>query len=172
MIIDPQVIKSKSLEHDILCKAIAREKYASLGIVIQECGFFLSMSHPSIGATPDSLIGKFTVLEIKCPYNQRFSMIDESTIPFLLKDKNNTLIMDPTHPYYYQIQIQLFVTGRIHAKLIVYTFKDFKVIYVPRNDSFIETVVPKLDKFYQEYLNPLIVEKYLFKNYYKVFKKS
>lgn len=73
-------------------------------------------------ASPDGLIGEETILEVKCPYNQRNYAFTDETIPYLWKNIYGNVYLEETHPYYYQIQCRLMVTGRKYASLLIYTF--------------------------------------------------
>jgi hypothetical protein len=59
---------------------------------------------------------------------------------------NDALEHDQSHDYYYQIQGQLFCSGRKEYILMVYTLKDMKTINLHRNDSFIEVMLQKLEE--------------------------
>ena len=170
---NPQPVFCKATDHGVLYEAEALALYElKTGIRVKKCGLFISKSHPHIAASPDGLVGTNTVIEVKCPYNQRNSEINEETIPYLLKNpETNELMLDATHSYYKQIQIQLFATERKYAKLVVYTFKGIEIINVHRNQNDINQIVSALTKFYNKYFKPLILEEYLFKNYNSIFLK-
>lgn len=162
---DPTLFKSKQTQHGKDCEPKAISIYESYGVIVKKCGLILMAEKPFLGASPDGLIGDETVLEVKCPFNQRYCSISEVTIPFLKKNDNNQLYLEPVHPYYYQIQGQLMVTGRKYANLLVYTFNDWRIIDVPRNQQFINQLEQQLESFYYDYLQPEIFEKYLYKCY-------
>ena len=68
------------------------------GIKVDKCGFLTNKKYPQAGASPDGLIKRNAVLEVKCPSDKIFSKQ-------LLKEEIPTM-------YYYQIQMQLMITGR------------------------------------------------------------
>lgn len=49
----------------------------STGLKVQETGLWLDSSGV-VGASPDELIGRNSVLEVKCPYTHRNSTIAEA----------------------------------------------------------------------------------------------
>lgn len=166
-ILNPVTISSKYVQHGKDCEPKAIALYASTGVDVKKCGMFLSQSYPFLGASPDGLIGDDTVLEVKCPYNQRNMTISDETVPFLIRDEFGEVRLRDKHQYYYQIQGQMCVT----SSLLVYTFKDYHIIDVPRNDQFIAEMICDLQQFYDNYFKPVLLEKYLFKNYGQCFFK-
>lgn len=170
-ILNPTTFKSKQTQHGKDCEPKAIKLYEVLGVNVKKCGLILMKSNPFLGATPDGLIGDETVLEVKCPWNQRNSGISATSIPYLYEDVNKRLYLNPTHSYNYQIQGQLMVTGRKYATLLVYTFEEWLLIDIPRNDIFISEMLKKLKIFYQDYFKPALLDKYLYKKYAQCFYK-
>lgn len=78
-----------------------------LGVLDEKCGFFISAEYPFLGASPDGLLGEDTIIEIKCPYSSRKSLINEITVPYLYYN-NGELALKKNHPYYAQVQGQLY----------------------------------------------------------------
>uniref|UniRef100_A0A2A4J5H1 SWIM-type domain-containing protein n=1 Tax=Heliothis virescens TaxID=7102 RepID=A0A2A4J5H1_HELVI len=157
--------RSRATSHGIINEKIALQKYCEMyDLIVLPCGFFVSQERPYLGASPDALLGSDTIIEIKCPYTSRFKQIDPVTVPYLILNGNN-LCLKPNTPYYYQIQGQLYCSGRKYCNLIVYTFKDLKVIYVYRDENFINYMLSKLDEFFNNYFKPEIFKKYLYYNY-------
>ena len=95
--------------------------------------------------------------------------INGKTVPYIIKNSNGQFTLKTDHPYYYQVQGQLYVTNREFCDFIIYTFKDFCRISVKRDDVFIPEILEKLDIFYEQYFKPAIIEKYLYRNYGTVF---
>lgn len=165
---NPVPFKSKATEHGKIYEAIAVKKFENIfedNLEISECGLFVPIDRPYLGATPDRLLFKKAVVEVKCLYTNRNMEIDEKTSPFLERDASNCLRLKKKHPYYYQMQGQLYVTGRNVCEFVIYTFVDISVISVKRDDDFIINILQKLDHFYDTYLKPALLEEYLYKNY-------
>ena len=97
-----------------------------------ECGFFISLTVPYIGAGPDALVSCNCCgngcLEIKCQFDSRekfvFEMLD-CVDSYLEGDVKNGIKLKTTHMYYYQMQFQLNVTGRKYCDFYVWTEKDY-----------------------------------------------
>ena len=82
------------------------------------------------------------------------------------------LTLNEDHEQYTQIQTQLFAAEKKYANLVIYTVKDFKVNDVPRNDDYIDEIVDQVTDFYENYFRPLILERYLYKNYNSIFSQN
>ena len=167
-IMHPIPFTSKATEHGQIHEQTAINTLQNMfnnTLEIATCGLFIPVDRPYLGASPDRLLCGDSVIEVKCPYTSRFKKIDEKTVPYLRRDRYNNLSLKVHHPYYYQIQGQLYATGRQFCDFIVYTFVDICVIPIRRNDGFIAKMLKKLDYFYFNHLRPAIIEKYLYKNY-------
>lgn len=110
----------------------------------------MSKERPYLAASPGALLGTETLIEIKCPYASRYQMISSTSVPYLTKI-NNILTLKLSTPYYYQVQGQLYCTGRKFCNFIVYTYRDLKVINVFRDEPFIHYMLTKLDFSYESY---------------------
>lgn len=170
-IINPIQVTSKYLQHGKDYELKALSICQKIGVEVKKCGLFLCKPYPFLGASPDGLIGDDAVLEIKCPYNQRYMTISADTMPFLKKDDFGNLYLQESHKFYYQIQGQMYITNRRYAKLLIYTFKEICIIDIPRNDQFIEGMICKLKIFYNSYFKSALLEKHLYKNYGQCFSK-
>lgn len=69
-------------------------------------GLVVCMEKPS----PDGLVGDDLLVEVKCPYTVRNTLVTGITVPYLLKNDEGKLCLQPSHDYYYQIQGQMFIT--------------------------------------------------------------
>lgn len=171
-LINQEPFKSKFTDWGIENEDKAIKIYESTGVKVDKCGLFISQTHPFLGASPDGLIGNDTVVEVKCPYSCRFTVISEKTLPYLYIDKTNNLTLKKNHLYYYQIQGQLFVTVRSIAKLIVFTTVETVVITIYRDDNFIKDMVLRLTDFFKNYFSIAILDLYLYKSYNTIFKND
>ena len=71
----------------------------------------LSLTTPYLGCSPDGLVDKDGVVEVKCPYTARDMTVTPVTVPYLgLTD--GTLELKKNHPYYFQVQGNMLCTGR------------------------------------------------------------
>ena len=104
-----------------------------------------------MGASPD---GKAScdccgevLIEIKCPFCKRDSMIDNS-IDCIISENNN-LQLNRSHQYYYQIQCQLLVSGKEYCDCIVWTEKDMFVERLSINTSLCDDIISKSEAFFK-----------------------
>lgn len=158
----------KPIRHGRTYEKIAIKKLDELSsnhLKVQECGIFISKEYPFIAASPDGLLAELTVVEVKCPYTSRNQEINEVTVPYLFKIAENKYGLKKEHPYYYQIQTELLVTGRKFCDFIVYTFKDFQRITVDRDKDLIEKIEESSKDFFAKFLKPAIINKYIYRNY-------
>lgn len=169
---NPEPLTGAPLDHGIICESKAIKKFEhEYGVQVMPCGLILDQTYPFIAASPDGLLGNDTVIEVKCPYAKRFEEINAQNISFL-REVNGKMALNPTHPYYKQIQVQMWVTNRPYAKLIVYTFKGIQVIDVTKDWDMIREIIKKCKVFWDNYFEPFIVNEYLFKNYLSIFSKE
>ena len=68
--------------------------------------------------------------------------------------KDSSLVLKKTHPYFYQVQHQMYVCNVQWADFIVRTPKQVFIQQVPRDTQFFASVHAKLKAFYFEHLLP------------------
>lgn len=143
-----------------------------LNIKTKAVGLIISQSHPYLAASPDRM-GVSFVVEVKCPYSARFKLISPETVPYIyLDDQTGLYALSETHQYYYQVQGQMFCSGKNLCLFSIFTFKHFLIIKVPRNEDFIKAMVEKLKQFFEARFKKAVLEKFLYKNYSKYFWKK
>ena len=142
-----------------------KTKNGNSQVTVEPCGFFVSKTHGHLGATPDGLVSDLQspqpsgLLEVK--YVQTSE--DETPHEALLRKRicildNETLTMNKSHQYYYQLQHQMFVTSKHWTDFVVKCSNGGPLFIerVPFNKEFWDSVLPKLDKFFQCHLLPEI----------------
>lgn len=160
-IINPKPFRSAATDWGKLNEknAISAYKETSTNDVVS-CGLFISLDHPYLAASPDGLVQLLTVLEAKCPYSIKDSIISADTLPYL-EVKNNNLSLKTNSNYYYQVQTQMYVTGREFCDFVIWTPHDYKCISVVKNDDVINNeILPKVKEFYDKYMIPVLAKKY------------
>lgn len=150
--------KSFTVNRNFTCPAIRHGKqyestaiheYSSrTGVVSQSTGIIVSEQFSFLTCSPDGIIENDGVIEVKCPYSARSSLITPDTVPYLLEDNNGVYTLNPKHEYYFQVQGVLFCTGRQFCDFIVWTPVDIKCIKIIRNENFISEMVKKLTDFF------------------------
>ncbi len=98
------------------------------------------------------------LLEIKNPHSLRDQTLLEGTrkSSFCLEkdESRSSFRLKPRHDYYHQIQAQLYCTKRYWCDFVVKTNKDFFVEGIFTDQSWVDSNVDKLSKFYFSALLP------------------
>lgn len=107
------------------------------GVFVQETGFHTY--NDIIGASPDGLIGRDCVLEVKCPST------DVHTRYILMDD-----LMVEAPEYYYQVQCEMLCTGSEHAIFVSYhpgvRPLNMRVMDIEWDQAVIEEMIERADK--------------------------
>lgn len=160
-IINPKHFRSPAIDWGKLNEDNAIRAYEkATANHVAPCGLFISENHPYVAASPDGLVKSLTVLEVKCPYSIRDSVISADTLSYL-EEKNNNLSLKTNSNYYYQVQTQMYVAGREFCDFVIWTPHDYKCISVVKNNDVINNeILPKLKEFYDKYMVPALAKKY------------
>ena len=75
------------------------------------------------------IVNNFLCLEIKCPISCAGEKID---VNYLIDDK-----LVKTHPYFTQVQLQMYVMNTQKCKFFIYSENDHKELHVNRDDEFL-----------------------------------
>ena len=130
------------------------------------CGLCVSTANPWLAASPDGFIldpseseHSLGLLEMKNPYSVREKTLAEaSTAPSfcLEEDKSspNGYKLKNKHNYYYQVQCQLYCTGRMWCDFVLRTNKDLHIERIYYKESWWTGQLEKLRKFYFSALLP------------------
>ena len=109
--------KEETARKSYVAKMVAKHQ----NFKCSENGLILSEAYPRFGASPDGLVTCECCgngcLEIKCPYTCK----DSASIEIGWLEKHDGMTkLKRQHPYYYQIQMSLFVTDRQYCDLFVW----------------------------------------------------
>lgn len=139
--------------------------YHYLDLFVADGGLHISEYWPFLGASPYGLVfceccGK-GLCEIKCPYMYKDVMLVTAAADsrFCLKYDDNGiyLYLDTVHPYYYQVQRQLSVTGVKCIDFVVWTTKDLFVQRVLPDTDFRNRMLTRTSLFYKRGVLPEIL---------------
>ncbi len=157
-------VTSPAIRHGLTFESVAVKKFEEeTSVTTKPCGIFVSQTHPFLSGTPDAVVDERTVVEVKCPLKGCDMIIHPATVPYL-QYNNGALTLDENHEYYYQVQGQMFCSGRQECKFVVYTFKDLKILTIKRDEKFISTMLGQLNDFYKTYFRGTLLQKYLYRN--------
>lgn len=138
--------------------------------VVNEVGFLVSSEIPQFGASPDRLVFCNCCLggclEVKCPFLLKDA---EEIFEYLsfkstcLMKNENSIILNRNHRYYFQVQMQLFVSQLLYCDFVIWSPKIL----------FIERILPDQDffreqgrialKFHSEIIMPELLGRYFTK---------
>ncbi|KAM9834824.1 uncharacterized protein ACBT44_014087 [Syngnathus typhle] len=151
----------------------ARKRYEMImtqrhtGLNVDETGFHMSAGRPYFGASPDGLLscdccGK-GCLEIKCPFCIKDKGVEEvaaESKAFCLEQKlNGNYVLREDHQYYYQVQSQLYCTGRKYCDFVVWKENLLFIQRIIPDDSFLANELAKMDNFYLRCIMPEVLAK-------------
>ena len=123
-------------------------------------GLVVNPLYPHLGASPDGIVhcnccGKGLV-EIKCPYSAR------DLHPDALRGKSQSCLTErgvsTSHPYYTQIQGQLFITELDYCDLVIWTKKGMVIERIYADINFSEKLLKKLTDFYIDIFLPKFLQ--------------
>lgn len=153
----PPITHGKGIEF------IVKQRLRDNGFDIQDCGLFLDQQYPGITATPDGLLGNDTIVEIKCPYiGKDLEAVEamknkECRISKAFRFVEGKFTLNKNHEYYYQVQCQMQCTGRKQCLFVVGTTKTVHHEYVPRDQQFINKMMPLAKAFFDKHLASEVV---------------
>ena len=168
-IVNPTSIKSRAMTHGRLYESVAIEKFEEIHQQTETCGLFICSKYPWLAASPDRVIPESnSVVEVKCPYVSRDRLISTATVPYL-KSTPSGLMLDKKHNYYFQVQGQLLCANMDKCYFCVFTKKDFRVCVIERDQAFIDSMIEKLNNFFDKFFKDIISERYIYRYYDKYF---
>ncbi|XP_045454482.1 uncharacterized protein LOC123663880 [Melitaea cinxia] len=115
---------------------------------ISQCGLFICQEYPMIAASPDGILNGDTVLEIKCPINEKTSKTYVS---------NNQV----TAKYFAQVQLQMHLTGLKKCLFCVASWNfetnnEINVVPLDYNSEYVIDLLCKLEFFWKKNVYPLL----------------
>ncbi len=112
-------------------EATARESYTKMtGNIVIESGLIIKANQSWLCSSPDGLIKDQKVcLVIKCPSSCGNATISVDYV------KDSKLIQ--THPYFTQVQLQMYTSNSDVCHFFVFSQKNHILINVPRDDEFL-----------------------------------
>jgi hypothetical protein len=123
------------------------------GLYLHPCGI--------LAASPDGESENF-VLEIKCPYTYRFNLLQDVLKPtcpsklYIIYFQDGQLCVNTDHPYYHQLQGQIYLAQKEYRLFFVYTTKSHILVKIPKDPKWEENL-EKLQTFYYNNFIPHIL---------------
>ena len=164
--VSPQAFSGRAVGHGLQYESVAVQQFEAMYGATEKCGLFVCKHMPWLSASPDRILSSDALLEVKCPFTAKDKPITPTTVPYL-KEKGNSLNLDRTHPYFYQVQGQLLCAGRKKCYFCVYTHKELKILEIVKDDEFISDMVPVLKNFFDNFFLPAVLQRYVYRGYDK-----
>jgi hypothetical protein len=158
-------------EYGIAQEPVARQLYIlrvlsehSMGKCV-ETGLNISAEYPWLAASPDGLITCKCCgngcLEIKSPSTRRDmsaqEIADKGDYELELNAEGEPTLKR-TSKWFHQIQGQMFVCQRVFCDFVLYTKKDIFVERIYLCDEWLNSVLPKILRFYDEFIYPCLAD--------------
>ncbi len=136
---------------------------------VQKVGLVVSLKNGIFGASPDGYVGADGMVEVKCPYSlflQDKLGLGPAAWPEISKGSslshvNGKLELKKKHAHYYQVVMQIYVTGRQWCDYFVWSehghFME-RVFRTPETDILWSKMERKLEKFWDENVAPELVD--------------
>ena len=137
------------------------------GLNITRSGFYASLEHPFLGATPDGLVecaccGK-GVVEVKCPLcaESCLGALADDNSGFCLEGNSiGMLQLKHSHMHYYQCQLQIYVTKRSFCDFVVWSNKELHIEHITLDKSLIDSSLPIAERFFMHCILPELYGKW------------
>lgn len=134
---------------------------------INEVGLVVSLEYPQLSASPDRLIYceccSGGCLEIKCPYlvgkGMNLATYAKRKNTCLISD-NSAMHLDKSHSYYYQIQMQMFVTRLQYCDFVVWGPKEFFTQRILKDEDFLSENIEKALEFHASVVVPELLGRF------------
>lgn len=165
------IFTTKATKYGVENEPIARDAYKKLmeknhtNFKIETCGLFISNNYPECGASPDGICscdccGQY-ILEIKCPFNINKDGIEfYSQKNYEIAFENNQYKLKSTSKWYYQVQMQLYVTNTNFCHFFVWSPKNVFMEKIYKDDALWRIAYPIAQKYFREFLVPEIIGTY------------
>ncbi|XP_075536681.1 uncharacterized protein LOC142571884 [Dermacentor variabilis] len=146
------------------CEKPALEEYAlKTGNAVSTVGLVVNPIVPWLGFSPDGIVFRHgkpaMLLEIKSPTRGKTEsiaqLVKQKKLPYIVSQGENYTLR-PTHSYYTQVQLGLFLLHLTQVDLIVYSEVESLVIHVKKCVSFIDSLIQRLQYVYFTHYLPAL----------------
>jgi len=128
------------------------------GHIVKKCGFFISESHPLLGASPDGITEEGNLIEVKKVTSKEGEAKDDTLCRLGIYYRSGAnILINRKHKYHYQIQQQLFCADKKLCHFIISNGTWLHTELVEFDSSSWNTIVSKLQDFYFTNIFPELV---------------
>lgn len=147
------------------------QKDHGICVEVRLCGLVIDPHTPWLAASPDRIVLDSTLseenrgcLEVKCPFIcEKRSIVEANrNIPaFCLVEQNGYIHLSKLHPYFYQVQTQMYVRNLKWCDFVVWSpVQDPFVEQIHYDASFMKKAVSKAEEFYFKQFLPSVISSY------------
>lgn len=154
-----KTVQTKAMQDGIESEGhIIKEFERKYDLKVVASGFVVSESHPFLGASPDGIIDKETIVEVKKIHLKDGESHKAAMCRLgIYKQNGSELQINKNHAYYHQIQQQMFCTQSNTCYFIVSSDSKTHTDTIGFDSSFWNQVLPKLEDFYFEHIFPELI---------------
>uniref|UniRef100_A0A8C6U5J1 YqaJ viral recombinase domain-containing protein n=1 Tax=Neogobius melanostomus TaxID=47308 RepID=A0A8C6U5J1_9GOBI len=133
------------------------------GFTLTHAGLHIKKESPFLGASPDGLVSCTCcgsgVLEVKCPYKYREGLLGCHDDPSFCMDA--ALELKHTHPYYYQVQLQMYVCGVQFCDFFLWTKAETVYRRITFDKNVLEMPLKKAEQLFIDHILPELLTRHL-----------
>ncbi|XP_053686614.1 uncharacterized protein LOC128736160 [Sabethes cyaneus] len=168
----PATLHGRRNEHKGVIAAVEDFKCNDhINVRHRKSGLTISPEHPYFAASPDYIIQcdccGTIVIEVKCPFKFDLLTRDEGIeallsrhSSYLLRNSSGVLTLNPKHPYFYQVQMQILVANAAYGLFVVWAPRFTLAFNVEKDTQFWVHNYPKAKLFFENVLAPEILGHY------------
>ena len=151
-------IQTKLMKEGIDMEPKIIERFSKeTGNVVRKYGFFISETHPFLGASPDGITEKGRLVEIKKVTSKDGESREDTLCRLgIYKPNKEKIVLNTNHKYFYQLQ-QLFCSKYKQSHFVVSDGVWLNHEFIEFNDDFWRGLLQELEKFYFQNLRPELV---------------
>ena len=162
-------------KHEKVARDILTQYLSNIheNISVRDSGLFRSEVYPYVGALPDGILECFCcetifVIEIKCPTKATKMLLTELAISdesFCMEYVNGEYILKKDHAYYYQVQLQMFLTQAKECYCFAYSREASLCQMILFDEVFLAKKVPVAKNFFVYVILPQLLGRWYFKTH-------
>ncbi|CAH1171034.1 unnamed protein product [Phaedon cochleariae] len=154
-IISQKRICTDAIKHGIDNEERAIQKYLMENKhIYTKCGLVVHNQYPYLAGSPDGLLDRDGIIEVKCPHKIRNEIPTYSNMDYFDED----ILMRYTHDVHYQVQGLLEIVNRPWCILVIYTYQGLFIHKIERNREIFKSMLNRLNEFYYYYYLPTLIE--------------
>lgn len=166
--------QTKATKYGLDHEEIALKEYKDiigpkhLNLIVKKTGFLISTKLPILGASPDGIVQcdccGMGSIEVKCPYRLKDGMLMNEFVKlkncFLYEDSKGNFNLKKKHDYYFQIQLQMFVSETKYCDFIVWSKRYLSVERIFINEQFLDENLAKAVLYHSKIVVPELLSKW------------